>query len=72
MRHVPWITILAAAFALASPLGQDVVYSAFLSGEQLSRNIWQPLFFFALAVVLLLGALEWWIRRAIRKRREGG
>jgi hypothetical protein len=31
--------LLAAVLAL-NPIGWDVIYAAFLSGEALSRNIW--------------------------------
>jgi len=69
MRHVPWITLVVAAVAVASPFGRVLIYQAFFSGEQLSNNIAQPLVFAALAILLLLGVLEWWIRRMVRKRR---
>jgi hypothetical protein len=36
----PWITALLAAAVVLNPIGLDIFYSAFLSGEQLSRNIW--------------------------------
>jgi hypothetical protein len=69
MRHVPWITLVVAVVAVVSPLGRDLIYSAFLSGEQLSNNIAQPLAFAALAILLLLGVLEWWMKKMLRKRR---
>ncbi len=59
---------MAVALAVF-PVGQDFIYLAFFSGEQLSRNIAQPIFFTALAVVVLLVVLEWWVRRIIHKRR---
>jgi tellurite resistance protein TehA-like permease len=69
MRQWPWITSVATAVALVSPFGQDLIYLAFFSGEQLSRNIAQPFVFIGLAIFVLLGALEFWFKRYIRRRR---
>ncbi len=69
MRRWPWITLLLTAVFVISPFGRDFIYLAFFSGEQLSRNIAQPIFFMALAAVAVLVALEWWIRRVISRRR---
>lgn len=69
MRQWPWITLLLAATFAITPWGRDFIYLAFFSGEQLSRNIAQPIFYMALAVVAVLVLLEWWIRRIINKRR---
>ena len=69
MRRWPWITLILVVVVLLTPFGLDFVYSAFFSGEQLSRNIAQPVVFSALAIALLLAALEWWIRRIVSKRR---
>jgi hypothetical protein len=69
MRKWPWISLLLAAAVAISPVGQEFIYSAFFSGEQLSRNIAQPIFFIALAVAAGVVMLEWWIRRIVNKRR---
>jgi hypothetical protein len=69
MRRWPWITLVLVAVVMLTPFGRDFVYSAFFSGEQLSRNIAQPIVFSGFAIALLLAALEWWIRRVISKRR---
>lgn len=69
MHRWPWITVLMAVVLAVTPVGQDSIYLAFFSGEQLSRNIAQPIFFMALAAVLLLVVLEWWVRRIMHKRR---
>lgn len=69
MRQWPWITLLLAAILAITPFGRDFIYLAFFSGEQLSRNIAQPIFFMALAVIAAFVLLEWWIRRIIGKRR---
>ena len=69
MRKWPWISLLLVAAVAISPVGQDFIYSAFFSGEQLSRNIAQPIFFIALAVAAGVVMLEWWIRRIVNKRR---
>jgi membrane protein DedA with SNARE-associated domain len=69
MKKWPWITMLAAALLAASPFGRDLFYLAFVSGEQLSRNIAQPFLLMGIAILLALGAVEWWITRLLRKRR---
>jgi hypothetical protein len=69
MHRWPWITVLMAVALAVFPVGQNFIYLAFFSGEQLSRNIAQPIVFTALAVVVLLVALEWWVRRIMHKRR---
>ena len=69
MRKWPWISLLLVAAVAISPVGQDFIYSAFFSGEQLSRNIAQPIVLIALAIALALVLLEWWIRRIVNKRR---
>jgi len=69
MRRWPWISLLLAAAFAISPVGQDFIYSAFFSGEQLSRNIAQPIFFMALAVTAVVVVVEWWIRWLISKPR---
>jgi hypothetical protein len=70
MRRWPWITLVAAAIAIASPFGQDLFYLAFLSGEQLSRNIAQPFAYAAIAILIVLGAVEYFLTRYIRRRRS--
>jgi hypothetical protein len=61
--------MVLAAVAVLNPLGQDIIYAAFFSGEQLSRNIWQPIALGAILILALLIALEWWIRKRLRARR---
>lgn len=63
--------LLAAALAL-NPVGLDFVRSAFFAGEQLARNIGQPIVLTAMAILGLIGVLEWSVRVAILKRRRRG
>ena len=60
--------VLAAVVAL-NPLGLDIIHAAFFSGEQLSRNIWQPIVTCAALILLVLIALEWWLRKRWNERR---
>ena len=69
MKRLPWITIVVAALLALSPPGQDLFYLAFLSGEQLSRNIWQPFYIIAMLILVVLGGLEYLIAARIRRRR---
>ena len=68
----PWISLLTAIVAIVSPLGREVIHNAFFSGEQLSRNIAQPIFLIGLAILILMGALEWLVRLVVFKRRARG
>src|SRR3954454_19362580 len=64
----PWITMLLAAASALNPLGLDILHAAFFSGEQLSRNIWQPIVWVAIAIFAALIALEWTSRTFLLKR----
>jgi len=68
MQRWPWIAGLISAAAALNPIGQDFIIAAFFSGEQLSRNIAQPLVFIAALALVVLGLVEWWIRMMLRKR----
>jgi hypothetical protein len=63
--------MVVGAGIILSPLGRDVIHAAFFSGEQLSRNIWQPFAYGAGMIFVLLIALEWWIRKRRAARRAG-
>lgn len=64
----PWITALLSAAVVLNPMGLDIVYSAFLSGEQLSRNIWAPIAWTGIALLIGTVVLEWIFRRLIFER----
>jgi hypothetical protein len=68
----PWITLLIMVAALLNPLGLNIIHAAFLSGEALSRNIWQPIALIAIAVLLMMIALERLVRALTLKRRSRG
>ena len=61
--------MILAAIVVLNPLGLELIYAAFVSGEQLSRNIWQPIVSAAFLVLTLLIAFEWWIRKKSSARR---
>ena len=69
MRRWPWITAILTALLALSPVGRDVFYLAFLSGEQLSRNIWQSFYLVAAAIMIALIILEWSVRTFVSRRR---
>lgn len=69
MTRWPWIAIVLAAFTFFNPIGLEFIHAAFLSGEQLSRNIAQPFVFSAMFILAVLGACEWWLKRRLRRRR---
>ena len=68
----PWISLLLAVIFAASPLGRELIHNVFFSGEALARSIAQPIFVTGLALFVLIGAVEWLIRRIISKRRVRG
>jgi hypothetical protein len=64
--------MLLAAIVAFNPLGLDVIYAAFFSGEALSRNIWRPIALTGSAVMALIVLLEWRIRTFMLNRRARG
>jgi hypothetical protein len=68
----PWISVLLAAIISFNPLGLDVIYAAFLSGEALSRNIWGSIALTGIAIMALVVVLEWRIRVLLIIRRQRG
>jgi len=68
----PWISLLLGAVVALNPVGLDFLQSAFLSGEQLSRNIAQPIVLSALAILILIGVIEWLVRFVVFRRRARG
>ncbi|MEY9185129.1 hypothetical protein ABIG06_006630 [Bradyrhizobium sp. USDA 326] len=68
----PWISLLLGAVVALSPIGLDFLHSAFFAGEQLARNIAQPIVLAALAVMVLVVVLEWLVRSLLVKRRARG
>lgn len=69
----PWITLLLAAAAVLNPVGLDFLCTAFVSNEQLSRNIAQPIVFMIGGILGGVCLLEFGIRQyLIRKHRSHG
>ncbi|MDA9529137.1 MULTISPECIES: hypothetical protein [unclassified Bradyrhizobium] len=68
----PWISLLLGAVVALNPIGLDFLHSAFFAGEQLARNIAQPIALTALAVMVLVVVLEWLVRSLLVKRRARG
>ncbi|QDF38226.1 hypothetical protein FJN17_11970 [Bradyrhizobium symbiodeficiens] len=68
----PWISLLLGAVVALNPIGLDFLHSAFFAGEQLARNIAQPIVLIALAVMVLAVMLEWLVRSFLVKRRARG
>lgn len=68
----PWISLLLGAVVALNPIGLDFLRSAFFAGEQLARNIAQPIVLTALAVMVLMVVLEWLVRSLLVKRRARG
>ena len=63
--------LLTAVIAL-NPVGLEFFRSAFFAGEQLARNIAQPIVLTAMAILCLIGVLEWLVRIFIINRRARG
>ena len=69
MRRWPWIAMVAAVLLAASPLGQEVLHGAFVSGEQLARSISQFMLAVGIAIVIGLALIEWLVRMLLARRR---
>ena len=68
----PWISLLLSAALVLNPVGLDLLHSAFFAGEQLARNIAQPIVLTALAIMALVIGLEWLVRSLIARSRARG
>jgi hypothetical protein len=68
----PWISVLLTAAVALNPIGFDFLRSAFFAGEQLARNIAQPIVLTAMAILVLIGVLEWLVRAFVINRRARG
>jgi hypothetical protein len=66
------MSMLLAVAAALNPIGFDFLQSAFFAGEQLARNIAQPIVLITMAILGLIGALEWLVRVFIINRRARG
>ena len=65
----PWITlVLALVLALLPPVN-DIVHSAFFSGEQLARSLGQLVVMEFVGVVLVFALIEWGVRWYAARRR---
>jgi hypothetical protein len=71
MSRWPWITAIVAVVLAVNPVGQGFIHGAFLSNEQLSRNIARPIVIVAVLLLLAAGVLEWWVGMLLRRRRAG-
>ena len=72
MTRWPWISLLLAVLIVISPIGRDIIHSAYYSGEALSRSIGQALIYIGLGIAGLMVALEWLVRLIISRRRARG
>jgi flagellar biogenesis protein FliO len=72
MMRWPWISLLLAVVVVISPFGREIIHDAFFASEALSRNIAQALLYIGLAILLVIGAIEWLVRMLISRRRARG
>ena len=72
MRHVPWITLAVIIVFFLIPFGRDLLYLAFVSGEQLSNSIAQFMLMVVAGIALALALLEWGVKFLLRRRRASG
>ncbi|WP_445487772.1 hypothetical protein [Rhodopseudomonas sp. RCAM05734] len=66
----PWIWLLIAAAAALNPVGYDILYNAYNSGEQLARSLGQFLIYCALGILAATGLIEFGIRRFLISRQR--
>ncbi|MFN4142875.1 hypothetical protein [Aestuariivirga sp.] len=70
MSRWPWISLIVTIALAASPWGREFLSSAFVSGEQLSRNIARPIVLAAGAAMLILALCEYLLRLWYCRRRD--
>ena len=68
----PWISALLGAVVILTPPGREILHDAFFASEAISRNIAQFLVCAGLAILVLMGLLEWLVRVLISRRRARG
>jgi hypothetical protein len=68
----PWISALLGAVVILTPPGREILHDAFFASEAISRNIAQFLVYAGLAILVLMGLLEWLVRVLVSKRRARG
>ncbi|NEU94760.1 hypothetical protein [Bradyrhizobium uaiense] len=68
----PWISLLLSAVLVFNPVGLNLLHSAFFAGEQLARDIAQPIVLTALALTAVVIGLEWLVRSLIARSRARG
>ncbi len=65
----PWITIVLALALALLPLVNDIIHSAFFSGEQLARSLGKLVLVEFVGVVLVVALIEWGTRWYAARRR---
>ncbi len=69
MSPWPWITFIVSVAIALSPIGHAFIHGAFYSYDQLGRNIAQPIVYGAMAIAAVIAAIEWALRRRLRRGR---
>lgn len=64
---IPWVTMLLTVMLVANPIGLEFLHGAFVSREQLSRNIFQPIVLTVAAGLIICAVVET-LARAWRQR----
>jgi hypothetical protein len=60
------------AVLILTPPGREILHDAFFASEAISRNIAQFLVHAGLAILVLMGLLEWLVRVLVSRRRARG
>ena len=68
----PWISALLGAVVIPTPPGREILHDAFFASEAISRSIAQFLVYAGLAILVLMGLLEWLVRVLVSRRRARG
>jgi hypothetical protein len=66
----PWITMLLSAAAALNPVGYDIIYNAYNSGEQLARSLGQFAVYCAFGIAAGVGLIEFGIRKFLISRQR--
>ena len=65
----PWVTSVAAAIIVMTPMSREIFYAAFVSSQRFLQDLMQMIYLGGVAIAILLMVIEWRVRIVIIRRR---
>jgi len=65
----PWVTSVAAAIIVMTPMAREIFYAAFVSSQRFLQDLMQMIYLGGVAIAILLMVIEWRVRIVIIRRR---